>query len=113
MANSRFGSMELGLGHTPELLPADIADHRLCHLAILQSFRLDAWICLGGFSCGCGDLFNGLVLVVLQPLQSSLYWENLSVFNEHKYIAEEHTSTCLRDSYLSPLGIKTHVLEDA
>lgn len=64
--------MELGLRHASELLAAFIADHGACNFTFLQWGGLDGGVCLVIVLCA-GDLVEGFVLVVLQPLESSLY----------------------------------------
>jgi hypothetical protein len=65
--------MELGLRHASELLAAFIADHGACDFTFFQWGGLDGGVSLIIVLCA-GDLVEGFVLVVLQPLESSLYY---------------------------------------
>jgi len=61
--------MDLSLSNTSELLATVVADQGLRYLAFLERSRLNTRVCLvivcGG---GTGELFEGLVLVILKPL---------------------------------------------
>jgi hypothetical protein len=69
----RLGRMELRLGHASELLPAFIAHHAPRYLAFFECCGLDAGICFFVRRSGADDFFEGLVLVVFEPLEGSLY----------------------------------------
>jgi hypothetical protein len=64
--------MEFRLRHASELLAALIAYHRSSDFAFLERGGLDRGVCLICVVC-TGDFIEGLVLVVLEPLESSLY----------------------------------------
>lgn len=67
--------MKCGLLLTPELLTAIVTDQAVSYLPRLESSRLDGRI---RFIVGCGffrstDFFNGLLLILFKPFESSLY----------------------------------------
>ena len=72
-SNLRFARMEFGLLHASELLAAFVAHHASCDFAFLESCRLDVGVGLIVL-CRRGYLVEWLVLVVLEPLESSLYY---------------------------------------
>jgi len=64
--------MELGLLHASEFLAALVADHALRYLSILECRRFDGGV---GLVVVTGDLVEGFVLIVLEPLEVVLYCE--------------------------------------
>jgi hypothetical protein len=84
--------MELSLSHASEFLPAFIAHHAPRNLTFFKWCRLYAGICFFVRGRGAGDFFEGFVLVIFEPLESSLYCRYASALKPCK----------LEDKYLQP-----------
>jgi hypothetical protein len=105
--------MELRLRHASELLPTFIAYHALCNFAFLEGLGLDGGV---GFCicrrCGRGEFLKWFVLVVFEPLESSLYYDytsdlKLCTINRKQIL----TTARLLDGHLCSNFLKAHLDE--